>query len=254
MSSGAAFVFHIRRESLYEDTLVVRFEVLDGGMGVLGLRKPGRTDPAPSLHSEESGIGVEHLRGGRFVHVVTGGSRQSYALSRVTAELVQKIEENEWVTLDPITEYGFRYLVPPEGVADRIEGGAAVQLQPMKEDSVAEKLGGLANMLKAPRPQSVASAAATGTSTADASEASPVSEPSAPAGDLPAQQVPVSPALADSALDSLDLTQARTHLRDEMAKVNALHGRVAELERALEESKAREADLLAVLSKWQTRG
>jgi len=204
---------------------------------------------------------VDHLRAGRFVHVVSSGARQSFALSRVTEELVQKIEADEWVTLDAITEYGFRYLVPPDEVAGRVEGGAAVQLQPMKESSIGDALGGVTSLLKAPRPKSVASASETGTPTAARREAEPepASEtpetpaaPQAAAAD-PAPQVPVSPSIADAALEGLDTDALRAHLREEMAKVDTLQTRVTALQKALDESQAREKDLLDVLAKWQSR-
>ena len=93
MPNTETFAVHIRRENTYETKLVVRFEVLDGGMGVLGLRSPGRTDPPPQVANEESGIEVLHLRAGRFVHVTTDGVRQSYAMSRVTQELIEQLDE-----------------------------------------------------------------------------------------------------------------------------------------------------------------
>lgn len=255
MASGDPFAVHVLRENNYEKLLTVRFEVLDGGMGILGLRKPGRQDPGPAVAMEEPGIDVDHLRAGRFVHVVVAGTRQSYALSRITPEFVEKLPENRWYTLSAVTEYGFRYLVPPEGIAD--DAQAAVTLQPVKQSAVADSLGDVAKSISAPRPKSVASAAQTGTP-------APMGErthgpprgisSSVPPASLPPRQTPVAPALAQAVLDGLDLDGARRHLGEEMAKVEALHAYVADLTTALRASEARERDLLDLLSKWQRRG
>lgn len=252
---GSPFAFHLRRDDAYANSVTVRFEVLDGGMGVLGLRTAGRVDPAPSLHAEETGIEAEALRAGRFIHVVTGGSRQSYALSRLTEEVVAALPDDRWITLDLLTEYGFRYLVPPADLTSApVE--ASVQLQPVKQSAVSDAIGSMAALLKVPRPASVASASASGTTTAlPAAAQMPDStlSPNASSTEIAERQVPVAPALAESALAGLDLDQARAFLKSEMAKVEALHAHAARLERELAASRARETDLLEVLRRWQSR-
>ena len=251
MPNTESFAVHIRRENTYETNLVVRFEVLDGGMGVLGIRAPGRTDPPPQVANEESGIEVSHLRAGRFVHVTTDGVRQSYAMSRVTQELIEQLDER-WITLDALIEYGFRYLVMPEGALSEPEPAAAVQLEPVKDSALDDKLGLVAQMLKAPRPRSVASASNTGsaigTSAAVAAPAAPITPI-----ERPARPSAIAPALAASALDALSPDEAVAALKVEMEKVEALHAALDQRERELAESRQREADLLDVLSKWQKR-
>lgn len=253
---GPPFAFHLRRDDPYTHAVTVRFEVLDGGMGVLGLRTPGRVDPPPSLHGEETGIEADALRAGRFIHVVTGGSRQSYALSRLTEEVVASLPDDRWILLDLHTEYGFRYLVAPADLSSAAPPEASVQLQPVRQSAVAESIGAMAALLKVPRPASVASAAASGTPTAlPAAAQMPDStlSPNASSTEVAERQVPVAPALAESVLASLDLDQARAYLKAEMAKVEALHAHAGRLERELAASRAREVDLLDVLRKWQSR-
>lgn len=254
MSNSQPFLFHLRRDNPYETTVTVRFEVLDGGMGVLGLRLAGREDPAPTLHAEEANVEAADLRAGRFVHVVTGGTRQSYALSRITADVIDAIPEDRWVTLDAVTEYGFRYLVAPDDLETAGEGGAAVDLQPVAQSAVSQKIGEVANLLKTPRPKSVASASASGTdSMPPQAELAPAAEPLPDTAAVAPKQVPVASALAKSALEGLTLEEAREHLLAEMAKVDKLHAHAAALEQRLAASRAREADLLEVLKRWQSR-
>ncbi len=248
--SEQPFAFHLRRDNPYEPVVTVRFEVLDGGMGVLGLRVPGRTDPPPSLHAEESNISVDALRAGRFVHVVSGGTRQSYALSRITKEVIEALPDDRWVALDAVTEYGFRYLVPPKDLGEQVK--PKVQLQPVKREAVAEDIGRVANLIKAPRPASVAPAGGLAKAPAEHMPEATLT-PQGASTDIAPRQVPVAPALAESALDGLSLEQARDYLKAEMAKVEALHNHAARLERELAASRAREADLLEVLKRWQSR-
>jgi hypothetical protein len=60
--------------------------------------------------------------------------------------------------------------------------------------------------------------------------------------------------LAQDAVARLSADELRTRLLAEMAKVRATLERVSELERQLGASRAREADLLEVLTRWQERG
>lgn len=251
MSVTETFAVHLKRENNYETSLVVRFEVLDGGMGVLGLRAPGRIDPAPQVASEESGIEVSHLRAGRFVHVTTESVRQSYAMSRITEELVEQLGE-KWITLDAVTEYGFRYLVVPEGALEAAEPAVSVQLEPVKDSALDDKLGIVAHMLKAPRPKSVASVSSTGSKSVQSSLGAK-SGSDGPEVILPPRPTAIAPALAQSALEGLTLEQAVAALKAEMVKVEDLHRALEAREGQLLESRQREADLLDVLSKWQRR-
>lgn len=202
--------------------LVIRFECKEG-MGILGIRMQGRTDPQPSVAYEEEGVEPSSLRVGRFVHVLANGQRQSYALSRITAGVAGRLPTDAWVELKPQTEYGFRYLVVPDDEAPAEETSAAV------EESAPPPLPG-ASMESAPASPSTAAA-----------------PPPRAAG----LQVPVAPPLAESMLANLTKEQAIDYLKGEMARVHQLQQQVEELGLALARSKSRERDLLNVLSKWQ---
>src|SRR4051812_15864714 len=115
MAAEDPFRVLIRRDNAYDPTLTLRFNIADG-MGSLAIRTPGRGEPQLSVHFEESGLEGEALRAARFVHVVHQ-QRQSYALSRLTAEVVGRLVPDAWVELKPLLEYGFRYLVAPEDLA-----------------------------------------------------------------------------------------------------------------------------------------
>ena len=122
---GEPFQVYARRQS-NGPNLVIRFECKEG-MGILGIRKVGRQDPAPSAAYEEEEIDPASLRAGRFVHVLSSGQRQSYALSRISTEVAARLPTTAWVELKPQTEYGFRYLVAPEGELGREASRPAAQ-------------------------------------------------------------------------------------------------------------------------------
>ncbi|MCA9491723.1 MAG: hypothetical protein KC621_17450, partial [Myxococcales bacterium] len=122
---GEPFNVFARREGAGSEALVLKFECKDG-MGILGIRKAGRSDPPPSTAYEESDIEPGSLRAGRFVHVLGSGQRQSYALSRISTEVAARLPADRWVELRPHTEYGFRYLVAPDEQLDTVGQPAAV--------------------------------------------------------------------------------------------------------------------------------
>src|SRR6185503_6184676 len=127
VTEGEPFRVFARRENVGTGGLVIRFECKEG-MGILGIRKAGRTDPSPSAAYEEEEIDPASLRAGRFVHVLPSGQRQSYALSRISAEVTNRMPYDRWIELKPHTEYGFRYLVAPDGDLDGTV--ASVQITP----------------------------------------------------------------------------------------------------------------------------
>ncbi|MEM6930717.1 MAG: hypothetical protein AAF602_27535 [Myxococcota bacterium] len=200
--------------------LVIRFECKEG-MGILGIRKMGRKDPTPSAVYEEEDIEPSALRAGRFVHVLGTGQRQSYALSRISPEVASRLPADSWTELKPQTEYGFRYLVVPDAPSTDALVPEVVPPEPRVDD---EKTAPTSNKKAASR--------------------SPSPPPST-------GQVPMNPQLAKAALDGLNREQALEYLRMEMAKVEDLGRRVAELEAALRRSEGREQDLLEVLSRWR---
>ncbi len=206
--------------------LVIRFECKEG-MGILGIRKVGREDPPPSAVYEEKDIDPGSLRAGRFVHVLNTGQRQSYALSRLSSEVAGRLPTDAWVELKPQTEYGFRYLVAPEEAL--LPGGTApaeVAVEPQRSTPA--------------RP-------------AEADKPAPRAAPRPARGAPPQSQTPMSPALAEAALTGLTKEQAVEYLRVEMAKVDLLQRKVTEMETALQNSRGREQDLLALIAKWQSQ-
>lgn len=202
--------------------LVIRFECKDG-MGILGIRMQGRSDPQPSVAYEEEGIDPSSLRVGRFVHVLANGQRQSYALSRITTSVAGQLPTDAWAELRPQTEYGFRYLVVPD--------------EPLTEASA-----------DAAPADPVAAAPAAPPAAAPEAPSTAAPQPVPRAAGL---QVPVTPPLAESMLSSLGRDQAVDYLKGEMARVAQLQQQVEDLGLALAKSKSRERDLLNVLSKWQ---
>jgi hypothetical protein len=268
VTEGEPFQVFARREGGGSENLVLKFECRDG-MGVLGIRKVGRTDPPPSVVYEESDIEAGSLRAGRFVHVLGSGQRQSYALSRISPEFAARLPSDRWVDLKPHTEYGFRYLVAPE---EQLEGvRASVQVAAVQVAAVQVAAGQVAAGQVAAGPAvAQVSAAQVAQAPAIAVAPPPVSPPpglattpgaapgrsaiaTSPAASsaLPPPQTPMAPPVAAAALASMSRDAAVDHLRAEMAKVNALQLRVTELEDHLRKSRSREKDLLDVLARWQ---
>lgn len=223
---GVPFQVFARRENIGA-ALVIRFECREG-TAFLGLRKSGRTDPAPSAAHEEEEVDPAALRAGRFVHVLPSGQRQSYALSRLTADVTGRMPTDRWVELRPHTEYGFRYLVAPEADLDgRVASVAVSPARPADVD---------APPVRDPSPQPVP-------------QRDPPSR-SLEAPTLPAPQTPMAPGLAESTLRGLTREQAVEHLRGEMSKVHLLQQRIGDLEDQLRRSRARERELLDLLARW----
>lgn len=264
MQEGEPFKVFARRESVGSG-LVIRFECKEG-MGVLGIRKSGRSDPAPVAAYEEEEIEPASLRAGRFVHVLPSGQRQSYALSRLSAEVAGRMPTDRWVELKPHTEYGFRYLVAPDSELDSTVAAVAVGLPraertgpipiPAANPSASPAAPDDAPVIEsrpepAPRP-----APAPRVSTQPAPERTnpttgPVPMPPREASTgLPPPQSAMSPVLAEAALKLLTKEQAVDQLRSEMTKVMVLQQRVAELEELVRRSKSRERDLLELLARW----
>jgi len=238
------FRMWLRREENYDSTCAVRFEA-EHGRALLSMRMPGRQDPEATSHYEEESITMDALRQGRFIHVLPGGNRRSYTLSRLTAELINRLPTNRWVELEPLTEFGFRYLVFPKDL-------------PLAETN---KVATPTAAAAAPAAAAPAAAAPTAAAPAPARRPKPVAKTTSmpptpratqkPIASRPPRQTPVAPELAHEALSQLSHPAAIQHLKMEMAKVEALHQRVDELERKLSSSQVRERDLLGVLQKWQ---
>lgn len=229
-TSEVPFRVYARRDNEIEANLVIRFEVNEG-MGVLGMRIAGRSDPEPSPHYEERDIAPDTLRAGRFVHVKHTGQRQSYALSRIAVEVAARLPTDQWVELTPVTEYGFRYLVVPDEF--------------LQEDNSVVQVAVATPPPQASRPTPVARVDQAAPST-PIPPAQPIETTA-----LPRAPTPMEPALAESALAGLSRDKAIEHLRAQSRAVQSLHTAVADLQRRLGASERRERDLLDVLSRWQ---
>jgi len=248
VSDGVPFKVFARREGNGSDSLVFRFECSEG-MGVLGLRKVGRPDPPPSPAYEEQDIEPDSLRAGRFVHVLPSGQRQSYALSRLAAETAARLPSDRWVSLEPHTEYGFRYLLAPEAqletvspTAQVVVGSPATPVPPSATATLPP--GGVA---PTPVPIGNVSPISAPGRTVRVGSLPP---PSIPPSSIP-PQTPMIPALAATALSKLTREQAIDHLKGEMAKVSSLQTYAANLEEQLRRSQARERDLVELIARWQ---
>lgn len=229
VADGEPFRVFTRRETGGGPALVIRFECKEG-MGVLGIRKTGRTDPPPAVAAEEEEIDPVSLRAGRFVHVLPSGQRQSYALSRLSADVAQRLPNDRWVELRPHTEYGFRYLVAPD--ADLNGTTAAVQVAAPPPPPPAEV------------PPLMGSGPATANRGAPREATMPIREPTIPLRE------PTAP-IPDAVLRAMTREQAIEQLKGELMKVQMLQQRILDLEEGLRRSRTRERDLIDLLAKWQ---
>ena len=273
---GPDFKVLIRRLPGYEPLVSLRFEMNEGyGELLVGDRR--RASPAGA--GEVGDANGEQVRAGRFVHVLASGRRrQSYALSRLDDARLQRLPDDSWTELVPITEFGIRYLDMPELAPANAVASLQVSAQPaeprtetppMASTSVppAQARTSVASSLP-PRPTPVSSVvpasrtpSPASTTTASGSVAPPVQRGASPHRSGPTYAAPTGAAaplsvestLAEGAVQNLPIGEARQRLLAEMAKVGALTRQVEELSTRLDESRAREADLLDVLTKWQRR-
>lgn len=312
------FSLWIRRDAGYDLRVSIRF-LVTGGAGVLSVPKRGRPDAPPTTNHEEGDLDVDAVRGGRFIHITEEGQRRvSYALARVGADRVARLTADQWVKLEPVTEFGFRYAVIPDGVGAEAGPGpvaVAVAAAPGAGPAMVESVSnsgrvpavsasaGLDPLTNSGRVPAAASAA-TSSRLAAARAGASMSAPPTPPGGTPALGTPsggtpsggsASGLLARARQANAAMQAARPAaepppraepeweepitikpvprpepVRDpriEAAaervpvaasegneRVEALIVKVAELERRLAESKAREADLMQLLNKWQARG
>jgi hypothetical protein len=231
MPTEEPFRVLVRKDSTYEPTITLRFNVADG-MGQLSLKQSGRADPPLTVHYEEAGIDPELLRAARFVYNLNQ-QRQSFALSRLSPELCARLPVEQWTELKPVIEFGFRYLVIPE---EALAAPAPVQVQVAASAPPAN--------VTVPRPAPVRTA-----DTPQPARPEAEAEPKR-AADRP---VPMEPSLAAAALEGLTREAAIGHLRAQLVAVEAMHQRIELLERKLASARSRERDLLAVLTRWQER-
>jgi len=180
-------------------------------------------------------------------------------LSRLGEDTAARLPHDRWVSLEPQTEYGFRYLVAP---ADQLEAdrGPAAQVVMGSGPSTSETAptnppaaspAGAPQRNSSSVPGAALRTAPPGSVPPAVQRSSvPPGSASLPPGSIP-PQTPMIPALASSALAKLTRDQAIDHLKGEMAKVSALQKHIADLEDQLRRSTSRERDLIEVLGKWQ---
>jgi hypothetical protein len=241
VNDGQPFDVFVRQDSSEDLRVVIKFECKEG-MGVLGIRKVGRIDPAPSGVYQEADVEPASLRAGRFVHVMSSGQRQSYALSRLTEEVAARLPSDAWILLKPHTEYGFRYLVVPEEKLLSTNATASA--------AVVASAASVAAVVPAPPAAAAASGSVGKTMKPAPVSLPPNSDPVAGGASVPAP-VPMAPALAEAALAGLTQEAAVAHLRAEMAKVAQMQAEVGRLTTEIRRSHERERDLVALLGKWR---
>ena len=277
----------VRRVPGYEPTVSLRFEMREG-YGELHVGERRRA--SPSALGEVAEVGGEAVRGGRFVHVLASGRRrQSYAFSRLDDDRLQRLPDDKWVELAPVTEFGIRYLdlpdlpaleSPGKAVAVQVSSTpaparAAASASPPPSDARAASDGGsLLGRVRAtggtasarastsaPAAASVAAAPAAERQAqpgASATTRSPpparVAGPAEPRPPLAPRGVAVSESIGKEAVDKMSTTALKQALLAEMAKVDALHEALDDASRRLEASMQREQDLVAVIQRWSQRG
>lgn len=274
----------IRRLPGYEPLVSLRFEMNEGyGELLVGDRR--RASPAGA--GDVGDANGEQVRAGRFVHVLASGRRrQSYALSRLDDARLQRLPDDRWTELVPITEFGIRYLDMPElGPANSVVS-VQVSAQPATPRTEKPPTASASASVSAPtarasatslppRPTPVSSVVpasrtpspATTTTTSGSARPSiprtpagspPRSKPTyaAPAGapSTAAAPIAVEASLGEEAVNNLPIAEVRQRLLAEMGKVAALLRELDDTRTQLETSRERESDLLEVLTRWQRRG
>lgn len=232
--------------------VTLRFEMKEGyGELIVG----GDRKASPSAAGEIAEATGEQLRAGRFVHVLASGQRrQSYSLSRIDDNRIQRLSDNKWTELQSFTEFGLRYLDLPDLSASR-PAVAAVQVSANPAPSRAQvppttrSDTAHARSVTPPKPSPrTPQIRASSGNPAPARSTAPASQPPS----NPARSV--QPGLAAETVKRLSVEQLRAQLLREMQTVHELDSLVERLESDLTASQARERDLLDLLSRWQKRG
>lgn len=278
------FKVMVRRVPGYEPAVSLRFE-MNEGYGELHVGERKKT--SPSAFGEVAEVSGEVVRVGRFVHVLASGRRrQSYALSRLDDDRLQRLPDDKWIELSPVTEFGIRYLELPA-----LEGGATVatvqvaaSASPTPErsatptpaasassgDSLLSRVRSRSSSVQpaaartaapraaSPTPDRARSTSPAPSSASVATRSPPPTRVASPGPGGPrvpdSRGVSVTPSLGRDAVGRLSVDQLREHLLAEMDKVEALHKAVDDLTRRLDASKEREADLVAIIGSWSERG
>lgn len=244
------FRVYVRREGGYELSLTVRFEATDGH-GILALQRRKNKETAPALVHEESEVGPTELRGGRFIHVLgSSGRRQSYALSRLAEDVLERLPDDHWIQLEPLTEYGFRYLVAPDAELLPAQGGKAAAQVAVPTAGVAVAAPRSTPRPSAPRDPELTAARPSGAPSAlqRAMAAIRSTRPPDRPQDTLSRRTP-RPAPTASVSAGLRSPPGPPPTGD----ATSLQARIEDLERRLAESLKRERDLLDLLAKWQER-
>lgn len=125
--SRQLFEVMVRRQPGYELFLTVRFTTTSA-YGALSLARKDWQESRPGTAFEVEDVRADELRGGRFtlIHPSTD-RREGYSLARLTEDLLAKISDTEWTELEPVTEFGFRYLQIPATALGATPPSAAVR-------------------------------------------------------------------------------------------------------------------------------
>jgi hypothetical protein len=257
----------IRRLPGYVPLVALRFEMIDG-FGELIVGDDRKAAPAASGEVPEAT--GDQLRAGRFVHVLASGKRrQSYSFSRIDDDRIQRLDDTRWTDLVATTEFGLRYLDMPDiGAA-----GPTVAVQVAPPSFSATPAPSRASLPGSAPPATARIATPVGV---PGGGTTPTQRPDASPPGVPASNTPITPprysgeptfsppgaaatpsvatSLIEESVRRLGVDALRANLVRELHTTESLQHRIAALESALEQSRARERDLLDVLARWQQRG
>ena len=234
----------------------LRFQVHDGIKASIDVGR--QKGSKPTLSGQIDDIEPSALPAGRFLRQDAEGRRRSYSLGRLDSRIVLGTALMEWHDLLEIVDEGFRYLVLPEDSMKTMT--ASIQLP------VNEPVAGSAPIASGTSPlRARLMASGRSSSPAPAKRSEPSRRPPAMAARPPAGTsapsptskasgvASVAPAIAEQALKTMTRDVAIGHLKEAWAQVRSMEERLGRAEDSLERSRAREADLVALLAHWQER-
>ncbi|MCO4743921.1 MAG: hypothetical protein KC912_03975 [Proteobacteria bacterium] len=218
----------------------VRFQVHDKVRATLAF--PGHSEQAPSPAGTVEDLDLDSLRAGRFIRVDEEGRRRSYQLSRLDRTNLLAVGAEDWHSLSERNDGGFRYLMLPETA--RPAAVASVQLSAAAKPAPARGAGLRARAMAAGRTMPPTPAPAL---------RAPAPKPPKARPTAVASTRPIATELADKALAELGRDEAISRLGAAYTELGALRQEAADLQARLEASRQREADLIEVLGRWQSR-
>lgn len=114
------FQVWVRRSTEPADGFSLRFEVREGGKGILRVARPGvLVDPPARPSGHEERLTASQIRASRFLHVWDGGRfRQSYLLVRLEEVALEQLPAERWIELLAAAEAGSAMLLLPNTIEE----------------------------------------------------------------------------------------------------------------------------------------